>query len=566
MRRVMSQEEGSALIVVMAVTGILSLLVTVSFAVARDSLAVADEEQNVHAALAAAEAGLDDYLFRLNNRDEYWQYTSANPPAAPDENRAFTQFVTIAGGDTDTNLVEGIGMYTYDVDNDELESTGVLRVRVTGCAPGPCGDPDSGPSDAQTWRTIQAEVTQESFLDYLYFTNYETLAPLAYVSYSSNTSMREQLIQWATNNCARRRWQRERPTTGRPDDTRYGCTEIYWGGQDVVNGPFHTNDRFRLNGNATWEGTASNSDPRTPAYDTTNGARPNFNGGSLRYREPLEMPPTNTVIKVEADHLTNASAEGCLFTGPTEIRMNANGTLTVESPYTKDSGPGCGTWTNGVDPAQTIPIPDNGVIFVQEIPTSTSNPNYSATCFAGNGNGLGYPRSNDVPTLPYNCRAGDAFVEGTLDGRLTIASANNIIITWHIDYEDEADDMLGLVAQDFVQVYHPVNSSGTNLNALPNHNATFTNARIDAAILSVTNSFFVQSWGRGNALGELSVNGAIAQVYRGPVGSGSGYSVSTGYNKDYNYDNRLSFTNPPHFIDPIAASWRVSRFAEELNG
>jgi hypothetical protein len=51
------------------------------------------------------------------------------------------------------------------------------------------------------------------------------------------------------------------------------------------------------------------------------------------------------------------------------------------------------------------------------------------------------------------------------------------------------------------------------------------------------------------------VNGAIAQKFRGPVGTTGG----TGFLKDYNYDDRLRYLEPPHFLDPVEAAWHVQR-------
>ena len=60
-------------------------------------------------------------------------------------------------------------------------------------------------------------------------------------------------------------------------------------------------------------------------------------------------------------------------------------------------------------------------------------------------------------------------------------------------------------------------------------------------------------------LGTLTINGGLAQDFRGAVGTGSGGSVGTGYAKNYNYDDRLRYEEPPHFIDPVQGSWRVQR-------
>ena len=58
----------------------------------------------------------------------------------------------------------------------------------------------------------------------------------------------------------------------------------------------------------------------------------------------------------------------------------------------------------------------------------------------------------------------------------------------------------------------------------------------------------------------LSVSGAIAQRYRGPVGTSGG----TGFIKDYNYDDRLKYRSPPFFLNPIDAAWGIVRSNEQV--
>ena len=68
---------------------------TVDYAVGSQN--ISHHDQNWNAALAAAEAGIDDYIFRLNENGNYWQYNAGNLP--PDGNKAFIQYVPVAGGD-----------------------------------------------------------------------------------------------------------------------------------------------------------------------------------------------------------------------------------------------------------------------------------------------------------------------------------------------------------------------------------------------------------------------------------------------------------------------------------
>ncbi len=70
----------------------------------------------------------------------------------------------------------------------------------------------------------------------------------------------------------------------------------------------------------------------------------------------------------------------------------------------------------------------------------------------------------------------------------------------------------------------------------------------------------VDNYNCASSEGTLTVNGAIAQSYRGVVGTGNG---TTGYIKNYNYDDRLKIREPPNFLDRIKTSWRIVRQVEQ---
>ena len=226
--------------------------------------------------------------------------------------------------------------------------------------------------------------------------------------------------------------------------------------------------------------------------------RPVFQTGDPEPVPILPLPLTNTAIKVETDR---TGKTGCLYNGPTRIVLNSSGTMTVTSPFTTSSAYASCVGTN-------VALPTNGVIYVQNVPSTQT-----ATC-TGSQNRLGYPISGDVTS--YGCRDGDVFVSGTLRGRLTIAAENNIVIVANTTYQTTGafsaarTDMLGLVANQFVQVYHPVNSSGTKLSDSRNPTSTFTNPQIHAAMLALGHSFIVQNYDEGAQLGTITINGVIA--------------------------------------------------------
>ena len=88
--------------------------------------------------------------------------------------------------------------------------------------------------------------------------------------------------------------------------------------------------------------------------------------------------------------------------------------------------------------------------------------------------------------------------------------------------------------------------------------------QIDAAILALNHSFITDNWYCGNPLGTLTINGALAQKFRGTVGTHSGGTVQSGYSKDYNYNGTLRYREPPYFVNPTETAWRVVRQNEQI--
>ena len=112
--------------------------------------------------------------------------------------------------------------------------------------------------------------------------------------------------------------------------------------------------------------------------------------------------------------------------------------------------------------------------------------------------------------------------------------------------------LLGLIANNFVRVYHPCSNDS-------NSTGSITDPVIDAAILAIKHSFIVDNFSCGNPLGDLTVRGAIAQKFRGPVGTSSNGNPSSGYLKEYDYDDRLRYLEPPSFIEPTGSAWVIGR-------
>jgi hypothetical protein len=212
-----------------------------------------------------------------------------------------------------------------------------------------------------------------------------------------------------------------------------------------------------------------------------------------------------------------------------------------------------------------ITVPDRNVIYVQNVPTVSSDPNYwpatgSLPTNCTSGNGIGFPMAGEyVVSIPasYGCRTGDVFVKGTMNGELTIAAENYSYVTGDIVYASAQDDLLGLVGQNAVWVWNPVSRSCTGTCSATYASLLSDNRRIDAAILSVAHTFQVQNYNRGGSQGVLSVNGTISQKFRGIVRSGS-----NGYTKAYSYDQRYRYVAPPKFLSPVSTTYGVTVLVE----
>ena len=162
--------------------------------------------------------------------------------------------------------------------------------------------------------------------------------------------------------------------------------------------------------------------------------------------------------------------------------------------------------------------------------------------------------------------------EPSYSGRLTIAAENDIIIDGSICWasascnakQPTGTEMLGLIANNFVRVLHDYPSEVVNQQtANPECKSlgsgqtekSIPNVMIDAAILSLTHSFIVDHYNCGSSIGTVTIHGAVAQKFRGPVGEGNhGYQ-----GKSYNYDDRLKYLEPPSFIQPEKLPWLIGR-------
>lgn len=309
---------------------------------------------------------------------------------------------------------------------------------------------------------------------------------------------------------------------------------------DIISGPLHSNDTLLICGGATFgrypsdrietamPGEGNSGNGWTKASGTNCGPNPNWNeagattinpnvGTFRKNADVLQMPTTNS-------ELYNQTLSNYRFKRKTTIVLNGSN-MTVTG-MRQD-----GTSLNNVSMA----FPSNGLVYVSN----------DTGCASHSLNTSGYP-SNPYASARDNC--GEAWVRGTYSANLTIAAASDVVA--REDILKSGDPMLGLIANDWIRVYHPCGTGDLG------------EVTVQAAILALTDRFMVDRYDCGAKQGNLNVFGAIAQQVRGPVGtSGSG---GTGYIKNYVYDNRMKYRSPPKFLAPENSNWKLATQQEQV--
>lgn len=600
-RQAAGRDEGVALPVVMGTTAVIMLFLLGALAATLANAVPARADQDAKAAVAAAQAGIDEYVSRLNlTGGGYWERGNTDPanPA-----------LSAAGMPVPGTSAQGARFrYRLLTTSAQTAQQGFILLEVTGTA-------SAGTGAREVSRTLTARLTPRGFLDFLYFTDVEAIDPNLYIDLAyanrdgasgpsssfnlsnplSPVSNRDYVADPAKvrEDCAKHHYAGRRDASytasathpvyaydrGSPP-TRVAtytsgrvsgyCREIQWTSGDVVAGPLHSNDALQINGvvrfgdprvESAW---AAGDDQRlwwgtgTPVGPTASPP-----GYLPRKAEELLMPAGNEAllqhVQPKVDQDPGTDRPGCLYRGATRIVFTGT-TMKVLSPNTTNAPDRCLT-TSARGSEQTKAIPP--VIYVMPI--------------AGSCTGVGYPRTGEVigrtDTTDYAPCRGTAFVQGTVDGQVTVSAEDDIVVTADLKLEDRAStDIVGLVALNNVWVYHPVRADGSNLltyaSSTPLGSSDPSTVRtIEASILSIEHSFLVQNWRKGadlSSTGEASkllVYGAIAQRFRGPVGT-SGSGGRTGYLKNYVYDPRLAVLQPPYFLEPDNAPWEAVQISD----
>lgn len=494
------------MIIAIMVMFVSSLLLVAAFTAAEGDVHNSHTDQTQKQAYYAALAGVQEYEYSLESNPNYWQSCPAPSGTVPGEKEESYEVTTLPSSTYKGECSTASPFASVIESKGKLLNT--FRIRSVGKA-------------GKSSRTVIATFGVAGFLNYIYFTQYEVVDPEAYAG--------------GEKECANYRARRQQLES---EGKLRECKEIYFGPEDYVAGPMHTDDTALV---------CKGAEFGRPEHEDTaevNGGvvESGCGSGSIVYNTPtkgpitgpeLEAPESDTSLKAYVEH----GAEGYEYSGRTKLVLEGEqikvSTLNAKLEET----------------TKTVAWPKNGLIFVT----------------AGeSGCGYTYEQESTDTTATYEKEVGcgSVYVQGNYKKSLTIAGENDVIINGSITPTGVAPGAknpppgtvaLGLIASRYVRVYHPC--SGFSGNGSGPAGSYLKNPWIYAAILSTSHSFLVDNYNCGSNMENLNVFGAIGQKFRGTVGLVSG----AGYNKEYIYDERLATDEPPYYLAPLKSGWRIQR-------
>jgi len=498
------RDDGFTLIVALGVMLVTSLLLVAAFTTANGNIHLSHDDLTQKQAYYAALAGVQEYEYQLQADPDYWE-TCAEPSGTLTEAKESYQITLLPASTAPEKTAKCSAANPFaTMIESKAPLVNTFRIRSTGRA-------------GTNTRSVIATFQVAGFLDYIYFTQYEVQDPEAY--------------KGGNPKCANYRKQRE--ALG----ILNACGTIVFGPEDTVNGPMHTDDAAVVCGGAEFgrlkheppDSIEMNGGAISGGCGSGNATYNTSTGGPITGPE-LEAPESDGSLRDYVEHSPEYSQENEL-TGLTHLVLEGSSNqIKVEQDKGKIK--------------RTMEWPKNGLIYVQS-----------------NGSGCSYKyeqeNADTKQTLLEEENCGSVYVSGNYSKPLTIAAEVDLIVNGNLTPTgvtppagpgSTSTSTLGLIATRFVRVYHPCENG-------KNGSESLKNLWIYGAILSTSHSFVVDNYNCGSPLGELSIVGAVAQKFRGIVG----LVGTSGYVKEYIYDERLATDEPPYFLAPLKAGWRIVR-------
>jgi len=291
---------------------------------------------------------------------------------------------------------------------------------------------------------------------------------------------------------------------------------LWWVGEPglemLTNGPVQTNGSLNIFGNPIFTGAVTEGGPSPNYYPGVSSTPSKIFLGGLTNNAPLiDLPPAQTLGAFQA---TASNGSGLVLTGPSTVIFNPTGTVTVTGTVKNAAGAVTATYNK-----TTMNPPVNGVIYVQS--NAGKPPKGCTSSSACDGN---------------------ATVQGTVSGQLTVVADQNIYVSGSVAYNNDprinpaSTDMVGLVANQNITIIEA--SAPTQLE-------------MAGVLEAVQGSFQVdQYWVyRGNAsTAVMDQFGSLINYVCGATGEmDMSGKLLGGWNQIQAYDSRLANTAPPGF-------------------
>jgi hypothetical protein len=548
-------EDGFSLIIVLSVMLVTSLIVAAAFTATRADLPLTQASTHHTQAQYAALAGVQEYDYQLQNNPDYWE--SCEGPSGELEGAHYEVKVLPATGASECKASSPF--------TTAIQSKGTLantfRIEATACA-GPAaltsckGELPAAVQKRSTVATFQVT----GFLDFAYFTQYEDedwslYAPPKYQGQYKTECEQYYAARQSSNN----------------------CVEIEFAEEDSVHGPMHTDDAANVGcgkiefGRSSTERNGAEPDlveikggviPLCGTQPTIN----TYNGKLTTPAKQLEPPPTDGSLALYVEETNKLE-------GVTHVVLNGSTNMI--------------TVTNNKGVTEPMEWPKNGLLYIANEKGGSCNYKYEQI------------KADLANEAANETGCGTVYVSGTYSKSLTIAAERDVVINGSIvpygvtpGAAPTGTETLGLIATNFVRIYHPVAETHAKKNGscggdqenkatglceytnsanscdAPNASGTMYDPWVYAAILSTAHSFLVDNYtcGSTSETGKLDIYGAIAQKFRGIVAIGNGTYVEHGYTKNYNYDERLATDEPPYFLAPLKAGWKIIRETSPTSG
>ncbi|MCU0301614.1 MAG: hypothetical protein MUF35_08445 [Candidatus Nanopelagicales bacterium] len=660
--RALGDDAGIAMVMVLGLILTASVILVAALGYATNSLPHAARGHDAVRALAAAQAGIDHYLAHLNRDRNYFASVDCDNPALAGPNPD-PGLLSNACGYTSSTAPGWIevqpgdpasGEFHYDVNTTAMDQF-TIWLSSTGRAEGVVRTLQAKITIAGSQRYLYVTDFEDADPENTVVYPAPNLARHDHCGKSGTT-----LAKYWWSPSPNERSASGSPDCVEIQFIGGDVLDgpVHFNDMPLVNGSTQFRQGFTTySPNCPRTPVTSASAARGKCFRTTNSASPSLSTKGARWANANLLPDTTgDLVNKPGCQYTGDTRIRFNSNGTMDVWNTGSAGTTIGSvgdPAVLASPPNCGIAANFAPASgqkypsakQTVPVPDGLVIYVRNAATS-------ATCVPGqvvNGTTSGSAAKDVIPTLSttipgavsdisylhptyrktrtsgvwsstpsvvsdshskkFDCGLGNVYIEGTVKGRVTIAAENNVVVTGDLGIAstslgsmpgNDPGDIVGLVAQNSVVVYHPVQvtswsvtegggtsqSCGTSPSATPTSGvngatctytpngwanldylsppATFAGTGqkhrwIYASIQTLAHSFWVASYDKGAPVGTLSVRGSIAQRWRGIVGTGS---ISTGYFKDYSYDKRLQTTSPPYFPPWANGEWSAETTGE----